>query len=479
MFTHTLSAQTFTESPQFPPLEGVEFSDVSFADVDGDNDKDVLITGQTSTGELISKLYRNDGTGMFTEMMGTPFPGLGYGSVAFADVDNDNDQDLLMTGRSTLPGTQIAKLYRNDGMGNFTEVMGTPFRGTEFGSVAFADVDGDNDQDVLIAGQRTNGLRYTNLYLNDGSGGFTEKSGTSFEGVAGGAVAFADVDGDNDQDLLITGSNSINGPNALGLPVTKQYTNDGAGNFSEKMGTAFVGLTSSAVAFADFDGDNDQDVFITGSGIIRDISRVYTNDGAGNFTQTTPPLPETISSNSVAVADVDGDTDQDIFVAGLNQSGTIIATLFTNDGAGVFTELVGASFENVAGSVAFADVDGDADPDVLLTGQGNAIGPTAKLYLNDGIISSNDPLSSFPFELHVFPNPSPASTLYLRCDLPEQGEATIRIYNVHGALLLQQEESFTSGQQTISLEVASFPKGQYFLELVDGKIKGSASFVIQ
>jgi predicted nucleotidyltransferase len=150
-------------------------------------------------------LYINDGTGSFTEMTGTPFEDVSYGSIAFADVDGDDDKDLLITG-STVGLGRISKLYTNDGTGSFTEMTGTPFEGVRDSSIAFADVDGDNDQDVLITGYTSPLRRISKLYTNDGTGSFTEMTGTPFEGVDNSSIAFADVDGDNDKDVLITGT---------------------------------------------------------------------------------------------------------------------------------------------------------------------------------------------------------------------------------------------------------------------------------
>ena len=90
LFTQTLSAQTFTEV-EGTPFEDVWQSSIAFSDVDGDGDKDVLITGYTygsSSNGLIAKLYTNDGGGSFTEVTGTPFEGVKYGSIAFSDVVN-------------------------------------------------------------------------------------------------------------------------------------------------------------------------------------------------------------------------------------------------------------------------------------------------------------------------------------------------------------------------------------------------------
>jgi predicted nucleotidyltransferase len=181
ILTQTLLAQPFTEAPQSPPFDGVQLSSIAFADVDGDNDQDVLITGLNSSLDNIAKLYTNDGTGAFTEATGIPFEGVQNGSVAFADVDGDGDMDVLITGNILLDG--IAKLYRNDGSGAFAEVPDTPFEGVQNGSAAFADVDGDGDEDVLITGLNNDSDLISKLYINDGEGAFTEATDTPFEGV--------------------------------------------------------------------------------------------------------------------------------------------------------------------------------------------------------------------------------------------------------------------------------------------------------
>ncbi|PTB90500.1 hypothetical protein C9994_17350, partial [Marivirga lumbricoides] len=71
---------------------------MAYADVDGINGLDVLITGTNNKNELISKLYINDGTGNYTEKIGTPFVGVTESSVAFADVDGNGSPDVLISG---------------------------------------------------------------------------------------------------------------------------------------------------------------------------------------------------------------------------------------------------------------------------------------------------------------------------------------------------------------------------------------------
>src|SRR6056297_3371413 len=139
----------------------------------------------------------------FTEVTGTPFDGVYISSIAFSDVDGDDDADVLITGYNS-SSQPIAKLYTNDGLGSYTEVSGTPFEGVEGGSIAFADVDGDDDADVLITGQNSSFQQIAKLYINDGFGLFSEVIGTPFDAVSSCSIAFADVDGDDDADVLIT-----------------------------------------------------------------------------------------------------------------------------------------------------------------------------------------------------------------------------------------------------------------------------------
>ena len=73
LFTQILSAQSFTELPQSPPFEPVGNSSVAFSDVNGDGYPDLLITGGNFTENPIAKLYINDGLGNFTEIIDTTF----------------------------------------------------------------------------------------------------------------------------------------------------------------------------------------------------------------------------------------------------------------------------------------------------------------------------------------------------------------------------------------------------------------------
>jgi|UPI000591EFFB hypothetical protein len=474
----TLAAQTFTELTPALVFNDMEVDAIAHADVDGDNDPDVLFSGGSFI-EPILKLYINNGSGHFTEMPDTPFEGLMYSTVNFSDIDGDNDQDVLITGLDSLYNNK-AELFLNDGLGHFTKITDTPFEEVYNSMIEFSDVDGDNDQDVLIIGSLTQYDRIAKLYINDGLGHFTEMVGTPFESPVYGTIDFSDVDGDNDQDVLITGDHITSSSR-----ITKLYLNDGMGHFTEMTDIPFEGFSPRSVVFVDVDGDNDQDVLIAGfDNSYALVCKIYTNDGSGHFTEMQGSLSAPYNVRRAASADLDGDNDQDLLITGL--SGEVpIARLFINDGSGHFTEMPGNMFNDIdARFISFADFDGDNDPDLLVSGWNTnyyiPIGTYSKLYLRDGVGVSSTEEKSLAENLQfiLFPNPSTSPTLFLSYDSAEMSEVTISVYGINGVLLNQQKEMATIGQQVFPVDIESLPKGNYFIELDNGKGRGAIKFVV-
>ena len=178
------------------------------------------------------------------------------GSCAMADIDNDGDLDLIITGKDGNLTNDRTTLYSNNGIGNFTEITETGLSVlTDGGSIAFADTDGDGDQDLLITGRDNSPNHYAHFYLNDGSGNFTPDTTQPFEPSIGGNLEFADIDNDGDLDLFMTGRHNNN------LIFSKLYQNDGTGDFSEVTSNPFLSEGGSASAFFDMDNDNDLDLF--------------------------------------------------------------------------------------------------------------------------------------------------------------------------------------------------------------------------
>ncbi len=146
--------------------------------------------------------------------------------------------------------------------------------------------------------------------------------------------------------------------------------------------SGIIGLSDGAGALADFDGDGWMDLLI--SGVSRNLlgrtTRLYRNEGNDTFTAMLLPWPA-LESGSLAWADMDLDGDLDVVITGLGSSGPV-ATIFRNDGKGVFTELRTKLVGVYDSAVAWGDYDNDGWPDLLITGTPDGVNPLTRLYRN-------------------------------------------------------------------------------------------------
>ncbi len=277
--------------------------------------------------------------------------------------DLDGDGDIDL-----VTGSQPVRTYRNLGGGSFVPagVLVSLYEA----ELALLDADGDRDLDLVVISNRI----AAQLWLNDGAGNFQEAVGR-LPAAPAYSIAAGDVDRDGDQDLV---AGSWFGPAMLWL-------NDGSGRFADVTGThmPLLDRRTPAVAFADIDRDGDLDVFLGNVGYYSwpflpnpGYSVLCVNDGSGRFSDATAQLYAYGAENaaSVAFADVDLDGDPDLIVA--DSSGL---RLHRNDGTGrlVAFERITTGFSTVA-RFAIGDIDGDADPDIV-----PALGLLLP-YVNDG-----------------------------------------------------------------------------------------------
>ena len=347
---------------------------LSLGDIDNDGDLDLIVTGRESSP--ITRLYVNDGNANFTEVPNTPFSNMQFGSTGFADIDNDGDLDVLITGSGFSFG-RFAELYVNDGTGNFTLKPNTPLQLQSEGDFEFEDVDNDGDLDLLMTGYIDISTfdigGHTTLYFNDGSGNFSEAN-SNFESLRGSSIAFFDMENDGDKDVIVAGEDDN------GDYITQLYSNDGSGNFSLVANTPFTGFVVGDIAVGDTDNDGDMDIYICGDVITGgNMSEFYLNDGTGNFSllQNAPFLPTSLGTSDFADFDYDG--DMDLLVTGFSMGASFAAHIYENQGNNNFIladELIGVYLS----STDIGDVDGDSDIDAVIVGISNDFMP--RIYLN-------------------------------------------------------------------------------------------------
>ncbi|MCP4177185.1 MAG: T9SS type A sorting domain-containing protein [bacterium] len=358
----------------FAQFEPVSNGSLAWGDYDNDGDEDLLLSGKNDYDDAITKLYTNNGDSTFTEQTKAVFPGVWQSSVAWGNYNGDNYPDILIAGKDST-GTRISKLYSNNGDSTFTEQTLAVFIGVSSGSLAWANYDNQNYDDVLITG--FNGGGQAKLYKNNGDSTFTEEA-VGLTGVYYSSIAWSDYNGDTFLDILLTGFDG-------GSPVAKLYENNQNGTFTEQA-IGLSGVMYSSVDWGDYNNDLNPDILLTGydGGI---ISRIYSNNGDETFTELSEGITGNITGvrySSVAWGDYNNDNYDDILLTGdsLLGSETPFSKIYKNNGDSTFTELTTEIANTDRGSVSWCDYNKDNFLDFIISGS-DLISNITKLYTNN------------------------------------------------------------------------------------------------
>ena len=353
-------------------------SGLALGDVDGDGRCDIYLCRL----EGANQLYRNLRNWEFELIPGAECPDQYSTGAALADLDGDDDLDLLVN--SIGAGTRC---FVNDGKGRFTERKDAGFTNRFAAtSMALADVEGDGDLDVYVANYRTTTIRSTGLqvlnvngrrvlkpedrdwyeftpegliqehaepdflYLNDGKGKFAPMSWTSGNFLDedgkpltaahkdwGLSVMFRDMNGDRAPDIYIC--NDFWSPDRI-------WINNGKGKFRaiDRLALRNTSTFSMGVDFSDINRDGHDD-FLVLDMLSRDHARRMRQRAMAG-------------QNSEDVTKIESRPQVER------------NTLFLNRGDGTYAEigqLAGLHASEWSWGIVFMDVDLDGFEDALIT----------------------------------------------------------------------------------------------------------------
>ncbi|MDA0668228.1 MAG: VCBS repeat-containing protein [Planctomycetota bacterium] len=323
---------------------------------------------------------------------------VGSQGIAIGDIDNDGLDDIYVPQQGGLAN----RLYHHLPNGTVEEVSESAmvdFLDNTRGAL-FADMDNDGDQDLVVT-VRANLL----IAYNNGEGIFDTRTVLRYNDAAN-IYSITVADPDNDGDLDIYACRYVMGGLVGGVPTPYHDANNGATNFfwrndgnrAFQEAAAEVGLDQNNTKFSlgacweDIDGDGDVDLYVA-----NDFGRnnLFINDGTGHFTDEAVArgADDIGAAMGVSMSDVDLDGDMDILVTNMfSSAGRRIATqedrfmdgdakevhadyvrhargntLLRNNGNGTFTDSTESSRVAIGGwawGAQFVDINNDGFDDV-------------------------------------------------------------------------------------------------------------------
>ncbi len=262
---------------------------LAIGDIDNDGDPDVFVANDGP-----NQLYINDGKGRFTEQsLSRGITGDSFSSAAvLVDIEGDGDLDLFIGSYLEFDASTFVPCTRgdqevycapsnfaaapcllllNDGTGNFSDVSsssGLKNHPAKALGVISIDIEPDGDPDLYVANDGEPNFLLINQWKEQGRIFFLEEAllagcayGEGAKAEAGMGVDAADLDGDGDEEILVTN---------LEAQSNSCYRNDGNGMFMETSFANGLGPASLPhvgfgiqVLDANLDNDGDDDLIIT------------------------------------------------------------------------------------------------------------------------------------------------------------------------------------------------------------------------
>lgn len=337
-------------------------SSVAVADVNNDQKQDLVVAGYSRSGVY---LLLGNGRGSFGMpakfSLGKDPNGKdqeGPLSIVAGDFNGDLRTDVATAnyvsgGVSVLFGNKLGALEPVTAIAIGDATLPS--------SIVKGDWNGDGKLDLAVANY---GGHSFSLLRGDGNRGFLLDSTFCVSGsapcdvVRPYSLAVADLDGDQRSDLVVTGYVARN---------VSMFLGNGVGAF----GTASpfpVGLNPEGIAVGDFNGDGRPDLVTANSGT-NDVTVLLNGKFADARNAAVGAAPI-----SIVVADFNGDQKLDVVVANFGTQavpGNQISVLLGNGqgGFGPATQFAVAAFPQ---AVAIGDFNGDGRPDLVVANNGDS-----------------------------------------------------------------------------------------------------------
>ena len=436
-------------------------NDAELGDFNNDGYLDVFVVNSNSRDGVGHRVYLNDGEGQFTDngqqLYDSTFIDM---NAAIGDINGDGKLEVIT-------GTTV---WLNNGSGIFEpadeKIELSDTSGLLGVVVKLADLNNDSYLDLfcVIVDANNSNVR---IYFNDGNGKF-QNTGQKFGGGTIAKAELADLDGDGDIDAVTAGwkPNSMD-PSGSNYCPNRIWLNDGSGNFTEGAQILDEGTRHiHGIRIADINGDEKPDLVIglTSSPFMK----IFTNDGSGNF--TTGQTFGNIWVSGFALGDINNDGTPDVMIVSGDCSvlpRAVAGQVWLNDGTGHYTDSKFRLASDISSDVELSDFNGDSKPDAFVVNWGwdNAayaqVGSPSTIYLNNTTETSVK-LSDTPDKLlEVYPNPC-HDKVTVRFNNPIRNFLSLEVTDMQGRCILTTN---LSGDNDTTIDLNGLVKGAYLLTL--------------
>jgi hypothetical protein len=427
--TYSCLSQSFEQGA----FTGLSLGGPELQDINNDEKIDVIgleKNGFGSVGNLVMYINNSNVDSIAFDVVDLEIRGIGAASVA--DLDGDNDLDIVI---SEWDGSNaiVLALY-NDGNLQFsrdTISLKNLYRHS------LADLDGDGDLDI-VSSNRDNDIMQ--IHFNEGNREFSE--GASLEEDDLHSVALDDLDNDGDIDIILGFDDFFNSDFTM-------WNNNGSGEFEDQpiVSGSFGNLSDFKVI--DIDNDGVRDIVYFGRNSIS--LRVILQSTIGVYQER-----ELVSSPNVisgfSVSNFDSEYGKDVLIGGDNQGDVTFHLNTENDPFG-FEDFEIVSGISPASFIEPSDLDGDGDLDVVVS---NGDFWWLENNLNQGtvnVIDIND------ISLEVYPNPFNQEIFINKM----KEEQSLEIFNSIGSRIFKIDTPIQK------LDLSNYNTGIYFLKITNNE----------
>ncbi len=331
-------------------------------------------------------------------------------SVVWGDYNDDGWDDLYITrGVESTGASATNLLFRNQTGTMLSQSMsGLTTLNDLSGSASWGDYNNDGYLDLYVAVVAPMSGKNNNLFMNDGAGAFTDKTGSadvgdiSNDAEDSGYVGWGDYNNDGWLDMFVD-----NGKVFFEYPlkeVNSFYENNG-GVFTKKSASEIGNIIGtddeyktfrSGFTWCDYNNDGFLDIF-NGSGY-GSSNRMWKNNAGTEFINTFDFTQDLTSTRGICAGDFDNDGDFDFYLTSVIDGDRGVNFLYENRSTPTLDSLYlwpsekGEIVTNVnwSNSAIWSDFDNDGDLDLFVSNWGNPdSGDVSHYFENSGFPDYN------------------------------------------------------------------------------------------